>query len=267
MNSTDEELIGIARGQQVLQRGSKYPFLKLGSGDRGRFHFLTSGADHHFASGTFHKFGQGQETRTLICTASLTEANARECKFCERGHSDTQGRFACWIYLHQVLRVGDNPDQEGDPWKQAKVPEANRTMFVEDVKKPVILRLAAGRGQAWFKQFSGFWMTRDSNLQLDLFELVRTGTGLETDYTLNIVKEMAIPAKLAKLQADLPGIEEVFTEEMRFSPHAAGAGAGMGQDALEVGGTDAEEPALPTVDEALASGKGEEEQPVDDGLI
>jgi hypothetical protein len=268
---SEEELVGIARGQQVLQRGSKYPYLKLGPGDRARFHFLTSGGDHHFAAGTFHKFGQGRETRTLICTASLSEANARECKFCERGHVDTQLRFGCWIYLHQVLRVGDNPDSEGEPWKQAKVPEANRTMFVEDIKKAVTLNLAAGRGQGWFKQFSGFWMTRESNLQLDLYELVRTGVDLETEYTLNIIKEMAIKPGIAKLQADLPGTEELLVEEMKRSPHTAQAGGNMGQDALEGGGVDpaAEgdaEPALPTV-EQVTQPAADEPQPEEDGLI
>lgn len=266
---SEEGLVGIGRGQRVLERGSRYPYVKLGDGDRARFHALTSGGDGHFASAIFHKFGQGMETRTLVCTASLSEKFAQECKFCEAGHTDVQGRFGLWIYLHQVLHLGDNPDPKGDPWKSAKVTEANRTMFVEDIKKPVLLRLAAGRGQAWFKQFSGFWMARESNLQLDLYELLRVGTGLATEYTLTIVKEMAIKPAVAKHQADLPGCEEIFLEELKFSPVARSAG--MGEDTLEGGGVDPvagddAEPALPTV-EQVTQPAAEEPRPEDDGLI
>jgi hypothetical protein len=210
---------------QMSGGGSRYPLLKLDDGDRARFHFLTNGDG--LIGTKFHKTGEGKGTRYWVCLRVLT-GSQEECKFCEEGHDDMSSRFAVWVYVHNIMHSKQDPEGEWVAKKQGK-----KTLFREEVKEPKLLKMAGGRKGAWFNQVMNFF-ANNGDLQLHIYELLREGLELETEYTFDDLKEDAIDPKILKLDEvkDLPTVEEVLREELQYSANAAGSGDAMGTDSV-----------------------------------
>lgn len=265
---------GIAKAERVLSTGDQWPRLRLKAGDRARFHFLTSGSDDYFAASRFHKFGQGSETRTYVCLRSMSEGGD-DCDYCAAGRDTDQNRFGVWVFLHFILHSGDNPDPEGEPWKQKKLDK--RTLFQELFNKPMLIDLPAGRSRKWYKQFVTPWAQYGS-LQMHLYELLRIGEGRDdTEYTLTAVKEMAIKKEHAASVEDLPGVEDVFKQALKFGPRSLTPAAGaLGTDSLDGTGETEALPAADDVDLSVKEPEAPKDEPAkgtstegeeDDGLL
>lgn len=249
-----DQQYGIASAQRQMVSGQGN-WLRINANERARFHCLTSGGDDRFMGTKFHSIGQGAQTRYYVCLRVMTNGE-ESCEFCDQGHDEMGNRFALWVYVHNILHATDNPDQEGDRWKQQDV--EGRTLFREEVKKPILIWLAAGRYQAWFGQFVAMW-TKHQDLQNHIYELLRIGEGLETEYELTELKEEPLAKKILEQEEiqNLPSVPEFFRSQLKYGPTAAGAGASMGTDTvLGEDGSGGDEP-LPKAEVASE----------DDGLI
>lgn len=196
--------MGIERVERVFSSGYfPWPKLALKAGDRARFHFLTSGYDDNFDGGRFHVVDAGDYTRELVCLRVLSDG-AEVCALCEQGHDDLVNRFACWVFCHHIIHLGDNPDPDGPSWKQAKLGE--RIVFVEEIERPMLIWLKAGRQHAWYGQFKAM-ANRYGTLEGRTYELRRVGAGRDdTDYILTVVDDRPFTGSVDAL----PPIEEVF---------------------------------------------------------
>lgn len=224
---------GMAAAQAMMSGGgSRFPMLWLDDGDRARFHFLTSG-DSDMIGCKFHKFGEGSKTRHYMCLRVFT-GGEEECRWCEEGHDELGSRFAVWVFVHNILHA----KQAEDEWEATKI--GKKTLFREVVKKPKLIRLAAGVKQAWFNQFINMWTTH-GDLQLHIYELYREHLQLDTEYYLTTLKEQAIDPKLLDSDdvKDLPTCEDVLREEVTYGPGGAGSGSAMGTDEV-LGESDAD---------------------------
>ena len=241
-----ETTYGMQAAQTVMVSEGRWPRLKLQNGDRVRFHFLTDGNDPWFHASKFHSVGEGMQTRDVVCLRALTRG-VEACQLCGPG-AQLVNRFGCWVWVDYTLHSYDNPDENGEPWEQRKVKTAaggERTVFVEQVGQPKYLTLRGGRNQAWFHQFNNAWMT-SGDLRKHLYELLRTGEQLETEYTLSSIKEDPIPPDIFGKEEikNLPEIEQVFRDTVS-SAEVSGL---LGTDSL-----DTESPEqLPTIETAAA---------------
>jgi hypothetical protein len=244
----------VAAQQQMSGGGSRFPYLRIEAGERARFHFLTSGNTDLIGS-KFHKFGEGRETRHYMCLRVFT-GGEEECRWCEAGHDEMGSRFAVWIFVHNILHAAQDKEAE---WKTTKV--GKTTLFREEVKEPMLIRMAAGVKQKWFSQFVNMWTTH-GDLQNHIYELYREGTELETEYFLTTLKEQAIPEEIldSDVVKKLPTCEDVLREEVTFGPGGAGAGSSLGTDEVMGGKSRSKEK---PAEEAEAA----DEPPADDDLI
>lgn len=220
-----EEPVGILQAQQAMSYQSRWPMLRLGNGDRGRFHFLTTGNDRYMAGGKFHFIPSagGRGGLSLLCLREFTRG-AEGCRFCDSGHSDIRDRFGVWVYAHYILHLGDNPEDSGERWKQVTVQK--RTFFQEILEKPLLIDMAKNYRRNWFNQFLKFYNEGGSDLSKHLYELQRVGVGRDdTDYTLRTVKAEVISAEHAKAVDDLPNIEAVWRESLGSGPMAPALGS------------------------------------------
>lgn len=254
---------GVGAGDRFTT-GGRWPLAKIRSGEHMRFHMLTDGNDTWFLPSMFHRFGEGMQTREVICVASMSDGE-EECRFCNEGHTNRVNRFALWVWVHFYLHTSDNPDladpdkkAKAEPWPMVTVDE--RRMFKEVVEKPLLLRLSAGRYQNVFKQFSGAF-TQYGNLREHMYNLSRLGEGLETQYTLKAGSEKD-PLSEEILNKDevkeLPSIEDVFRDTTNMGP-ATSAGSNSSDGVEAVSGDD--EP-MPQADVPTA-----EAEPADESLI
>ena len=245
-----DDTYGIEAGNQEMITGSRWPFLRPKEGDRVRFHFLTSGNDPWLVATKFHRVGQGQQSRNILCTAAISRGE-ETCVLCD---SDaTQGRrgmFGVWIIVDYILHAHDNPDEKGDGWEAKKLKikgpdgeEKTRSVFKEDLSTTLenettvpgivkLLQLPAGRAQAWWNQFSNAWIT-SQDLRKHFYELHRTGSGRDdTNYVLTSIKEDPLDKSILEREdvKDLPTIEEVFRGSLSQMPSG---NAVLGDDSLD----------------------------------
>jgi len=197
---------GIDQSEEAIRGVARFPRLSLKAGDRARFHSLASGGpgDPNLLAAVFHSVDTGGPfPRDMVCLDKLTQGE-ETCQYCEGGHAETRRRFALWVYVHSIFHMGDNPDQEGEGWTQVKV--SNRVMFKEEVKQPLVLWLGVGRKMAWWGQFKAVY-NKYGSLEGRLFDLLRVGGDMDTEYHLSIVKEMP----LGDIDVgELTSIEDVF---------------------------------------------------------
>lgn len=210
---------GIHQAEEAASSGwSRQPRLRLRSGDRARFHFLSSGEDDYFGGGRFHCFPQETQggkrwTKEILCVRAFTDGE-ETCAHCEDGHDDLGNRFAVWAYIHFILHMGDNPNQgEGEePWQQVKV--GGRVMFKEQIDLPLMIWMPYGKQFAWFGQFREA-LVKYGTLLGRLYELKRTGQGMQdTDYTLSIIKEEDLPSKIQK-EVEKSDVFKTVADSMR----------------------------------------------------
>lgn len=229
--------MGIERAKRIISSGGgssfQYPQLRLKANERARFHFLSSGQDPLLDASKFHNIAEERGGKTwfnaVVCLDSLTQGED-SCALCERGHRDMSNKFAAWIYVHHILHATDNPDADGEPWKPTSV--AGRTLFKEDVRKPMLLWMGVGRNQAWWGQVINFYAIH-GNLQTHLYELHRVGADRDdTDYMFSAVKEMVPTADLLALVEGLTPIEEVFRSTHTTVSTAPPRLGGLGRDKL-----------------------------------
>lgn len=196
-----------------------WPRLSLKAGDRSRFHFLTNGQDPLFDGGRFHQVDMGDYVRETLCLRSFTEGE-EICQLCEDGHDDLANRFACWVYCHQVVHLGGNPDPEAEPWREAKL--SGRTVFVEDIKSPLLIWMKAGRQHSWYAQFKAM-ANKFGSLEGRLYELKRVGSGMsDTDYELSVVEEKPLAkATVKEILEGLTVIEDIFRSTVGRKPRIA----------------------------------------------
>ena len=194
---------GIHQAEEAASAGFlRQPRVRLKSGDRVRFHFLSTGEDDFFGGGRFHMFPQKTQggktwTKEVLCVRTFTDGE-EECSHCDEGHDDMGNRFAVWVYVHFVLHLGDNPNQgEGEePWQQVTM--GKRVMFKETIDQPLMIWMPYGRGFVWFGQFREA-VVKYGTLQGRLFEMKRVGSGMQdTDYTLAVIKEVDLEKKIQK---------------------------------------------------------------------
>lgn len=213
---------GIEAGEEALAYGDRWPKLRLQDGDRARFHFLTTGSDPWLVATKFHKESDGKRWSDVLCVQALTHGE-EACIRCEMDTQNRRNMFACWVYTDYILHSRDNPDEEGEAWEQKKLslPTGREiAVFKEDINKPQLLWLPAGRAKAWWSQFTNAWMT-SGNLQKHLYELHRTGSGRDdTNYTLTSNKEDPLDPAILELDEvkNLPDIEAVFRQTLSFVP-------------------------------------------------
>lgn len=209
-----ERLMGFDRCDRILRGDTvRWPRLYLRMGDRARFWSLSTGRDDKILASKFHRVESLTSSipREVVCVRSMTEGE-EVCALCEEGHADTGTRFALWVWVDCILHLGDNPDVEGEPWKQVKV--GNRIMFKEDIRRPLLLRLGVGRQYRWYGQFRQV-CDQYGSLAGKLFELRRIGSGRDdTDYVLAIVKEAEPPPEAKAALKELPAMEEVFRSSL-----------------------------------------------------
>lgn len=202
---------GFEDSEARIRGAMRFPRLFLSQGDRARFHFLADGGpgDPYLLSARFHSVPvpDRQWGREVICLDSLTDGE-EICPLCQAGNTEMVSRFGVWGYVHFILHTGDNPDEESTPWKQVKVD--GRIMFKETVDQPLLIRMGIGKEMAWFGQFKAMW-TKYGTLLDRLYELKRTGSKLDTEYHLEMSKEISLPAEKAKTarEAIVP-VEDVF---------------------------------------------------------
>ena len=220
---------GIHQAEEAASAGwLRQPKVRLKSGDRVRFHFLSTGEDDFFGGGRFHLFPQKTQagktwTKEILCVRALTDGED-ECSHCDEGHDDMANRFAVWVYAHFVLHLGDNPNQgEGEePWKQVKM--GKRVMFMETIDLPLMIWMPYGRGFIWFGQFREA-VVKYGTLLGRLFELKRVGSGMQdTDYTLAVIKEEDLGKKIQK-EIDKSDVVVTIEAAMRETIAASGASA------------------------------------------
>jgi len=197
---------GIDQSEEMIRGVARFPRLFLKAGDRARFHSLANGGpgDPNLLAAIFHSVDTGGPfPRDMVCLDKLTQGE-ESCQYCESGHDETRRRFALWVYVHSIFHMGDNPDPEGNAWTQVKV--ANRVMFKEEVKQSLVLWLGVGRKMAWWGQFKAAY-NKYGSLEGRLFDLLRVGGDMDTEYHLSIVKEMP----LGDIEvSELTPIEDVF---------------------------------------------------------
>jgi len=143
-------------------------------------------------------------------------AGAETCLHCEAGDEAKERRFALWLWVHSIYHVTDNPAEDGEGWKPTQVKSEEggkaRTLFREEVERPLLLELKAGRDQKWFRQFSVEWSGKGS-LQLWLYEFRRSaGEGIDTDYILRPQKQQALPEGILDKDEvkELPPVPDIF---------------------------------------------------------
>ncbi|KKM19595.1 hypothetical protein LCGC14_1654020 [marine sediment metagenome] len=228
---------GIHQAEDAASAGFlRQPKVRLKSGDRVRFHFLSTGEDDFFGGGRFHMFPQKTQagktwTKEVLCVRAFTDGE-EECSHCDEGHDDMGNRFAVWVYAHFVLHLGDNPNQgEGEePWEQVKM--GKRVMFKETIDLPLMIWMPYGRGFIWFGQFREA-VVKYGTLLGRLFELKRVGSGMQdTDYTLAVVKEVDLEKKIQKEidKSDVVTTIEVAMRETVSSGSASPAPARLSEE-------------------------------------
>jgi len=245
----DETHYGVAAAEAAMSSRDRWPRIKPQDGERVRFHFLTDGSDPWLVGTKFHKIGEFPNSRDIVCTQALSQGN-EACGFCDMDSTNRRNMFACWIWTEFILHPHDNPDEEGEAWeqKQLALPNGRKlAVFKEDIKKPQLLWLPAGKQKAWWSQFTTAWMT-SGNLRRHFYELHRIGGGRDdTNYILTTVKEDPLADDILQLDEvkNLPNIEDIFRETLRFTP-TTGL---LGTDSLD--GATPED--LPTVSTTAAS--------------
>ena len=153
--------------------------------------------------------------------------------WCERGERTSKVRFAVWAWVAHILHVSDNQDGGEPPWKQVRVRETGRTMFQEDVAAPRLVWMGVGRARAWFNPF---WeaANRYGTLTTCFYELSRVGSGMQdTDYSLRVLAERAVPPEVLISLDMLPTVETVFKDTLLSVPTLRGS-VPDSDDALEV---------------------------------
>lgn len=229
--------------------GARWPRLTLKQGDRARFHILSTGGDDLLLAGRFHHVEDGSTWgREILCLRSFTQGE-EPCRWCDEGNSDMKSRFAVWVWAHFILHLGDNPDEDGEAWKQVKVGE--RTMFQEVVDKALVFWRGVGHKHSWYGQFKAAYMKYGS-LHDRIYQLTRSGALLDTDYTLSIVKEEPMPAAAKEaLKEGLPTIEEIFRSTLGYAttpqPTGLAADSAVAEELEEIGAVD-----LPALEEGEA---------------
>jgi len=231
---------GLAGARQAAGGGSGLPRVRLKGGERARFHIISTGADDLIFAARFHWWGEFPNSKEAICLEKLTGGEV-ECEHCNEGHTDVRRRFALWVYVHNVLRINDNPEEEGDGWAIKKVKTEDgrtRNLFQQEVKKILLLELAMGRGDVTFNQFTSEFTAKGS-LQNWVYELLRIGEGIDTQYILRAARESAIPEKILKSEevSKLMAIPDYYRNS--GSSYVAPKGV-MGDDDLD-GGEEPEE--------------------------
>lgn len=224
---SDNSNRGIHRARQAgAQAQFRYPKLRIKSGDRARFYFLSNGEDDYFDGARFHLYprqtrGGKAYNEEKLCLRLRTDGD-EPCAFCEEGHEGLALRMAVWVWVDHVLHLGDNPDPEGQPWEQlrqaGKDKKPGRIMFKEMIEQPMLVWMAYGKEWVWFEQFIAA-LNKYGTLEDRLFELKRVGdTMQDTDYTLAMVKAAKLPKKVAeKVEATRVPIDQIFTETVKGS--------------------------------------------------
>ena len=225
---------GVASAEESMSTGDRWPRCRPQNGDRVRFHFLTSGADPWLVGTKFHRIAAEPFGRDIICLAALTQGE-EACTYCEIDSTNRRNMFACWIWTTYVLHPHDNPDEEGEAWEQKTLQLANdrkMVVFKEEIAKPQLLWLSAGRQKVWWSQFTSAWMAH-GDLRKHLYELHRVGSGRDdTNYTLTTSKAEPLPPEILEKDEvkELPNIEDIFRETLRYAPTT---GALLGADSLD----------------------------------
>lgn len=218
----DQVKYGIEAGDQALTTGERWPRIRPKDGDRVRFHFLTDGSDPWLVATRFHSVVDGDYRSNILCLHAFTNG-AESCAQCDIDPTNRRNMFACWVWVEYILHPHDNPDEKGDSWeqKQLKLPDnKTRAVFMESINQPSLLWLPAGRQKVWWSQFTNAWMV-SGNLRKHLYELYRTGSGRDdTNYVLTAIKEEPLAEDFLEKDEvkDLPAIEIVFRDTLRFTP-------------------------------------------------
>ena len=135
-----------------------------------------------------------------------TQDDDGSCEHCE-AEIPLVRMFMFWTYVHKILHMSQNDDKENQ-WDDVKV--GTRTMYVEPVEAPSLIRRKYGRGSAFWQQFEdifdnfGTWKDRD-------LQLKRKGArgDMDTIYTLTHLDKSAVPEHVMEVASNLPPLESV----------------------------------------------------------
>lgn len=134
-----------------------------------------------------------------------------QCRYCEADEgSDKKSKvrmFMFWVYVHKILHNYQTSADE--KWSEEKL--GKRTVYVEVVDKPVLLRRKFGYKRSFWEQFEsaydaneGTWKDRD-------YSLKRNGVrkSQDTTYALTPLDKSIMSPELADIMSGLPSLEDV----------------------------------------------------------
>jgi hypothetical protein len=252
---------GIDGASRAMGRGGGPPRLRLKQNERARIHILSNGKDPLFCGCEFHTEGVFPNSNDYVCMRKLSDGK-QPCLRCDRG-VPRRNKFGVWVYVHNVLRINDNPQTDGDSWPTVTITdgERKRTMFKEELKKALYLELSAGRNWSNYGQFISEYTTHGT-LQAKLYELIRVGEGLDTMYLLRAAKDMPLPEAILNdesIMSKLTPVPDLFIAGSNGPVGAAGDDPLGGVDELDVGAGGAAEEEFPVAELPAAAGAESDE--------
>jgi len=195
------------RETQAIQSQDRIRTLYLRDGDASLIRFLTDvdgviAADFH----TIEEISpRGKRFRKVYCLL----ADTGMCPHCSAGNIPRELIFL-WTYVYQILHKQQNPaleiDSYAERWAQSKF--GNKIMYKENVNQIRLFRTSPGRAN-YIKNSIIEFANEYSTLCDRDYKWSRSGSQLDTVYSLIAKYDSEMPEELKQLQQNLPDLADV----------------------------------------------------------
>jgi len=179
--------------------------LRLRDGDFVVLSFLSEGDE--MTAERFHTTQVQTPFGTKFRQQRCTFESDGKCQLCSEGVDSRVLIFGwCWVFAHYRAPESLPDGIDRSEWKKVKV--LNKIYYKDEVNGPMIFVTSQGRNQ-YLKSLLIQYYTDSGTLLTGVYKWSRTGTKLDTQYTLTKRNDDAVPPEVKDAREHLPSLEAV----------------------------------------------------------
>jgi hypothetical protein len=183
---------------QASMQASGGRYIGIGDTERFLFRFLLDEGD--IVNGYFHRVPMEQNDRKWTQDVPCLGDDCPYCASKDTNISKKSYKFLTWVYVYSKMHVG--PDEEGK-WEPCEVEDG--TFYKEVIDKPMILK----QGYYFSRLLTAIYAKYHTLTDRD-YECIRTGSGLDTSYSLFGEDKKPMSKKVKASIKELESIDSIL---------------------------------------------------------
>jgi hypothetical protein len=198
-------------------------FYLKSDGDSALIRFLTNGDE--LIAGQFHRVSKMSNNGNKYWDEMFCSGDD-DCPYCNSDEPDeikTSFRFIAWVWVHEKR----HEEQLDEEWEAKEVDDELK--YIEKINKPMLFR----HGYNLSIIITALYTKYGSLIDRD-FEIARSGSGLNTRYSVLPEEKSKMPAEVKtareSIGKDLKGLEEIVLDKAKEKEHVKDI---MEEDTLE----------------------------------